>query len=220
MGRSKLLQGYLLTSSGEELTRESVLCSPGLSFVRQLTPTKWDEYRFRSPLPLRGEDQLTLTGYFDYSIFCRRSGGKVLLLGEALSIVDSLLRQEAASGKSPKLRRMSIAVDSLVKALAGSPGRYLLSRVDALVPGGQNLRSISFYGDDIGEAELFKSHLNVLQCYGCGLREVSEKPEILRLVNRGIISFQFSGSKRIIEVEKALSFVSGKNFLKFGGDND
>lgn len=216
MGRSRLLQGYLLTSAGEELLRENVLCSPGLSFSRQLEYSKWEEFKFSSPLPLRGEEQPTLTGHFEYAIFCRRSGPRILVLSEALSVVDAILRQESVYGKSPKLRRMSIAVDPLVKFIARSAGRYLLSRVDALVPAyGQALRSISFYGDDIGEAKIFRDSLDLLQCYGCGLREVSGKTEILRLVNKGIVSFQFSGVRRIAEVEKALSFVSGQNFLKF-----
>jgi hypothetical protein len=216
MSKSLYLQGYLLGTGGEELTRENSLRSSQIYFTRQLEGTKWEEYRFSSPKPLMGEEQLTLTGSFDYIILARRSASRILVAGEGLRIVEQIIRFENSMGAGPKLRRVTISVHALVQAIAQTPGRYLLSRVDALVPGyGQALRSISFYGDDVGEAALFRTNLEVMQCYGCGLREVASLKETLRLVNKGVVSFQFNGPRSIIGVERALHFVSSQELLKF-----
>jgi hypothetical protein len=187
----------------------------GMSFVKQVARTKWDEYRFRSSKPMRGEVQYNFGGTWEYVVLCRRSGSRLLLLSETTSIVETILDAEGIYGRGVPLRRIGIAVDALVKGIAREPGEYLLSRVDAKVPGyGTSLRSITLYGEDLGEARLFREQLPHLQCYACGLRYARGGTEICRLVNRGGISFRYSGESSLRAVEQAIGFVSKNQYLE------
>jgi hypothetical protein len=216
MGRPRQLQGYLLSAAPQDLKRETVLSSPHVQFVREIESTRWDEYRFLSRTALHGEEQLPFGDQFEYFVLVRRSGPRALVMAEYSEVLDVILQQERAVESGVRLRRVRIAVDGLAKHIARKPGRYLLSRVDALVPAyGQSLRSVSFYGDDVGEAALFRDHLDHLQIYACGLRETTTRSEVLRLTNRGVVSFRYTGIRRIVEVEKVLGFVRNEGFLDF-----
>jgi hypothetical protein len=212
--KSRLLQGYVLSGSAD-LTRENVLLSQSLSFVGQITGTKWDEYRFRSSRPMRGEMQYNIGGVWEYIVISRRSGPRLLLLSEATAIVEVILESEAMYARGLPLRRVGVAVDALVKEIAHNPGEFLLSRVDARVAGyGTALRSITLYGEDIGEARMFREQLTQLQCYACGIRHAQGGAEICRLVNRGGISFRYSGNRSLKAVEQAIGFVSKNQYLE------
>jgi hypothetical protein len=215
MRTRKLVQGYLL-EAGRLVERDVFPISSSIQFVRTIESTGWEEYIYRSTVALRNEDQPSFGGQFEYGLICRRSGKRLLLVADANVIVDTCIKQELANG-GIRLRRVAMAIDPLVKHLTRTPERYVMTRVDALTDAafGENLRSVSFYGTDIGATSFFRDHVSVIQCYSCGLRDAGSRNEILRLSNRGMVAFQYAGPSRLIAVERVLAFVRRMTDSKF-----
>jgi hypothetical protein len=220
------LTGYLLTVDGFKVPSDAsparVLVSKHLQSGGELASTRWLHFTFRSERALLNEQQLAL-GAFEYPVFFRQSSeGRVLLLAQNAKVVDRLLEEEAGARKAWKdpdtrplpLVRTRIAVHDLVKSLVAEPRQYVLTRADANVPGRSTLKYMSFYGDDLGDAILFRQNLKELRCYACALRDVSQRQEVLRVTSSGVVSFRFSSPERAKKAEKALNFLYKNNFLR------
>jgi hypothetical protein len=101
-----------------------------------------------------------------------------------------------------------------VKQLLRQPRDYALSFVHARVPGfGNALRALSFYGDDLAGASLFREHADLLVCYTCGLRKAAGGTEILRLGVDGNVSFFLGDQKRLRAIEDTLRFLRDERRL-------
>jgi hypothetical protein len=188
-----------------------------LKFSRTIGPSKWEEHFFKSQRPLRGEIQPTLANAYEYLVLCRWSAHHVLIIGESLSVVDELLKFEAGAnqGKS-RFHRVSIGVADLVRNLTATPrGPYVLTRVDARTPSfADPLKSVTFYGMNISEASFFREHLNEFRPYSCGLRDLGGASEIVRLSNKGTVSFQYTGARMTRDIEKVLNFLHLGEYFK------
>src|SRR5579862_4622838 len=120
------LSGYLLSTRASTIEPRFLGELPVLKDRRQVSSTKWIEYRYHSPVPLQGEAQFGLAG-FDYRVLCRHSGPRLLLLSEGKEVVDVLVDQEIVPALGAPLRRVRIPVDDLAKSLAAEPGEFVLS---------------------------------------------------------------------------------------------
>ncbi len=209
------LTGILLDWPSREISRAEVEKCRRLRFVGTSPGSKWEQYVYDSPKALRGENADTSNPPYRYEVFCRRSGSRILVLSLSRQVVEHVLREEFDRLFSPNLRRVSIGVQDLVKNIASNPTIYLLSFVHARVPGfGASLRSVSFYGEDLAEASLFKDHLELMVFFTCGLREATGGSEIVRLGGDGTVSFLWKNEpRRFLEVEEALRFLRRNGFL-------
>jgi hypothetical protein len=213
--RAKNLSGLLLESPSGVIDRKDLQACRRLKFFNTIGRTNWEVYSYNSPEPLRGEERNdTGASTFTYSIVCRRSGSRLLILSTGRLVVPYLLEHELNKVFTPHLRRVQIAVDLCVKAITTSPRDYALSFTHARVPAyGANLRSVSFYGDDLANATLFKDHLQLMTFFTCGLRLAVGGTEIVRLSTDGALSFILTDTNRVIEVEQVLHFLRSERYL-------
>jgi hypothetical protein len=203
--------GLLLEWPPRAIQRTDLEQLRDFSFSGAIAGTNWELFWFRSDKALRPEDR---PGPYRYPILCRRSGSRILMLSVARQVVEHLMESELERVFSPRLRRVSIAVDGLVKAMADKPTAYSLSFAHARVPAfGSSLRALSFYGDDLAEASLFRERIGLMVFFTCGLREAAGGSEIVRLGADGTISFFMAESHRVLEVEKALGFLRHEGYL-------
>lgn len=208
------ISGFLLENPHSYITRSDLLRCDKLQFVTTVQGTRWEKFTFFSDIPLKGEDIENINVPFKYHVFCRRSGPRVLFLSTSRDLANYIIDNYLSGIFTPPLRRLTIAVDDLVKALIDKPTKYLLSFVYARSPAfGSALRALSFFGDDLAEASLFRDCSHLLNYYSCGLRSSVGGSEIIRIGAEGFISFYMSGSNRIIEVETALSFLRDGGYL-------
>jgi hypothetical protein len=211
----RILSGILLEFLGGRIGRRDVERAD-LKFIRTIGGTPWEEFVFESPEPLIGEVSSESSHSFQYVTICRRSASRLLLLSPNRTIVDYLLERNFTQVFVPRLRHVPIAVDELVRAVVDKPSLYSLTRVYARVPAyGQNLRSVSYYGDDLGEATMFREQMDKLSFFVCGLRNAIEGHELIRLGNDGTVSFFVAQpeSRRLREVEKVLNFLKHNHYL-------
>lgn len=208
------LTGYLFAVD-QRVTRENLTSNSSIVFRRPMYAKGWEEYEFHSPRPLLDDEELREPPYV-YKLVCRRTGVQFALLARAKKVVDYLWENDLRALFGPQLSRVSIKIDELVRLLSKSPDRYVLSTVYARVPAfGESLRAISFYGDDIAEAVLFRQNISLLNCYTCGVRDVVGGPEIVRLGTDGYLYFAFTGANSIKRVDQVLLFVV-ENDLMYG----
>jgi hypothetical protein len=208
------LNGTLLEWPVREIERAQLEQCTALQYKGPIGDSRWEEFTFVSEQPLRGEEDRGRDGPFRYLVVCRRSGRRIAILSLSRRIVDRLTARLVSEVFALRFRRVTIAVDSLVKALVEHPTVYSLSFACARAPAfGAALRNVSFYGDDLGEASLFRENLHLLNCFVCGIRAVSGGSEIVRLNSDGRISFKMPKPDTVRQVEHVLRFLRGEGYL-------
>lgn len=174
----------------------------------------WSRFTYRSERPLKREKDLPASGYYQYAVLARLGVGKIALLSEGNNIVRLILKREIIKESAFRTKQVRMDVARLVDDICEAPGEYALNRVDAMVVSfGQALRVVSFYGEDVGEARLFRDNRQHLQCYGCGLRRSGGKGDVCRLTARGVISFRYDSRASLIAVNQALHYLSANNYI-------
>lgn len=216
------LSGYLLFYSRAKTASDwlDILLSAGCSVESPLNVDGWYLLNFISNEPLLKEptDQQPP---FVYKIVLRTSGKKALLLSPSRKIVNHILD----IGLNPSTRKMItkifIDVDSLATHVTEDPDEYLLTLVHARVNAfGDAMNAISFYGDDISRASLFREQRELFTAYSCGIRNINSKDELIRLGSNGYISFSFKKSNNGSHIDIVLRYISDKGFLRtYGYDN-
>jgi len=208
------LSGYLLEWPSRPVQRSDFLRCDRLTFGGNITDSHWETYVFKSPIPLNQENTDFISGPYIYPIVCRRSGPRVLVLSSHRRIVEHLLSNGFNGTFTPSLRRVSIAVDDLVRALVNRPTVFVLSFVHARAPAfGTALRAVSFYGEDLADASLFRESIMFFNFATCGLRHAVGGTELVRLGGDGAVSFNYSREQRVLEVEDVLRFLSKQGYL-------
>jgi hypothetical protein len=208
------LTGRLLNWSQESVNMVDLLRCKRLTFVRMVGSSHWEELRYKSIVPLYGEDSTLIPGPYEYPVICRRSGARLLILSEHSDIVDYIIEEEFKDIFSPRLRHMNVAVDRLVKAITLKPTIYVLTYAHARVPAfGSNLRLITLYGEDLGQASLFHHMLKELTFASCGLRLAAKPKEVVRLSADGAVSFLPANKQRLDHVEQILGFIRREGYL-------
>ncbi len=201
---------------GPRIDRAKLGTLAGIEFVGSVDDSQWDEYRFISPRPLRGEITSLTDQPFRYPVVIRRSGPRILLLSVAGDVTDVLLKERLQPKLRPQLRHVSIAIDRLVREIILRPTLYALTYGHARVPGyGATLKSVSYFGEDLAEAAFFRDHHNLMNFVSCGLRSVSKTKELLRMNTEGMISFYISETRfqTVLHIEEALRFLRRNNYL-------
>lgn len=220
--RMQVLSGYLLGSIDGLPVESGALVTPnGLSFIRTLGSTKWEEYELVSTAPLLNETQMYgLLPPFKYSVFAIRDADSVTLLSSARAIIQALLYDGQFGRLSALLLRMNVAVSGLIRHLIRESDIYTLSFAHARTGiYGARLQTMSFYGEDIARAAIFTQAMEVADCFTCGLRHSRSGLEALRISNSGHVSClarQASGGplSALTALLAALGFVSGNGFIR------
>ena len=208
------LSGILLERAGEAVDRSAIECFESIQYEGLVGHSKWEKFSYKSDKPCRGEAELGINPPYTYRLVMRRSGPRILIMSSNRRIVEHLLDTELRDGFVPNFKSVRIGVTGLVRAIVKKPEVYVLTFVHARVPAfGDSLKSISFYGDDLAEATLFRDHIYLMDIRTCGLRYATEHPELVRLSSDGGISFRLTHPNKVLKVEKAIGFLRKEGYL-------
>lgn len=208
------LSGYLLASPESEITHNQLVLDKRINSYKPEPAIKgWEVLVFKSDEPLLNEEELNLSGPFYYPIVCRRSGQRVLVLSRARQITDYIKNRVFSKVFTPHLFPIRFAIHDLVNDISSKPRHYKLSFVHVRVAAyGNSLRAASFYGDDIGEANLFRENIDLFSCFTCGLRIANQSYELIRLSAEGLVSFHCSNISRFQDIEDVLGLIKNKGY--------
>lgn len=168
-----------------------------------IEPIGWEFFSLLTKESLRPDREEEGRGPYRYEILCRRLGAYVILASDSRNIVDYLLsKKRFMYADKPPFVPIKIHVDRLVRKITHDPTSYAINFVHAKVSGfGDALKSMSLYGDDITEAKLFRDSIDLMSCTRCGLSDISEGFEVIRVGNDGSINFFDNPFERLVEVE-------------------
>lgn len=207
--------GFLLEWPTRAIQQEDLLLCSRLHFEGMIGDSNWERYQYYSKHALKGEDLEIYSAPFRYHLLVRRSDKRMLFLSPTRRISEYIIDKEFEVLFRPVLRKVRIAVDRLVKTMTSNPTFYVLNLVHARVPGsGTSLKTVSFYGDDVAEAPLFRELVSRMNFFTCGLKHATDGNELVRLGTEGAVSFSIGeDEKKVLEVEQVLRFLREKQYL-------
>jgi hypothetical protein len=217
----EFLSGYLLITPNphglRQLLVEAIRLRPSGEFIS----SGWDKFVFNSRKPLLNEDIVTGTSResYSYPIFLRMSDRRFLLTSIAREIIDHILLVVVPGISSAAVYRVNFAVQRLIEKIVSATTDYSLTFVHARTPNyGNHLKAISFYGDDLVDAQFFKDALTSIRGYSCGICYAPNGPEIVSVRRSGQVSFAIPVSSSLDRQQKRLADV--ERLLKFLRDNE
>jgi hypothetical protein len=189
-----------------------------IKFNEVINPTSWELYVYQSNTPLNNEDLANLSGPFVYPILFRPGKNKILILSLTRKIVLNFESEILKKNIYYNIQNVTLNVDDLVKNLVRNAHLdYALTYANAYyIPHGNSIKYITFYGDDIGEGEIFRSNLENMVFNRCGLRSLKRENEIMKLGNDGSIQFIFNSLNlnHLFEIDHLLRFLNDSDYIK------
>lgn len=217
MDRPAKYHGMLIESVSAVFHRAGLADLRGVEDPRQLRNSEWEQYTLESKTPLCGEDDFPPSESYRYPVLYRASHRRAVIATASEKAVDAILA--ALREAERRVESVSIMLDPFVRSIVAGEhvtpkDAYSLSFVHARVPAfGTALRAISFYGDDLGEARLFRDHIPSLNCYTCGIRPTVGSAEIVRLRSDGRFSFYFASTERLKQIERLFTLLRANGWL-------
>jgi hypothetical protein len=213
------LSGYILELSGTGFAA-AALTNCDVVAARGALTSNWNRYSYKTSQPIAGEHILGAQGPYEYAIVCRWGRDRLLMVSTHRRIVEAFVSEFVRPKWPAASKRTPIHIQALVEAIAATGEPYRLTSVAARTAGfGDDLRSISYFGANVSQAQMFRDALPQLDCYQCGLRFANDGggTEIARVGNDGFLSFALpfgnQAAKRLRDVEEVIRFLRKGGFL-------
>ena len=176
----------------------------------------WQSLELTTERSLGYEDpSLFGAGNYKYRVLSRSGlAPRFMMVATAHDVITHVLKESSLVGR---VSTPNVNVAKLVRDLSSTPDTYSLGTVYARVDGyGQSLRSVVMYGDDLADARLFRDVLPRIAPYRVSLRHVLTKNELFTIGARGDVGFHCRGPESLDDVDKALTFLSTRNYMSWG----
>lgn len=184
--------------------------------------TRWSYFWLSFDRALSAGDQPQADGVYHYPCLSREAEDRYILASTDSSVVDHLFEQTGTAGlvDSPRIHVDRAARDLVFPppdAEGQTPGRrYTLGAVYGAVEGyARALRNVSFFGDDIAEAELFRYALKQMSVTRLTLRDPNTDRELISLNTTGGLDFHFRGSKHLNSIDALTAFFRSSGYIEW-----
>lgn len=218
----EFVSGYLLITPSPQGLRPLLLEGVKLDFIGEFSSSSWQVFYFHSTKALLREDAIPggTKDVYTYPILLRTSERRFLFLSVAREVIDHILSDVIPGIANAAIYRVNFKIQGLVEKVASASTDYSLTFVHARTPKyGNQLTTVSFYGESVSDAGLFAGVLDEIRSYSCGLSYAPSGPEILSLRRGGQVSFSVpqearaSQLKKLIDVERILNFMRHGDFI-------
>lgn len=184
--------------------------------------TRWCCFWLPSEHAFSVGDEPHSDGIYRYPFLCRISDDRYILASTDSKHVDIFLER---AGVEKYVDAPRIYVDRAARDLVfpptddqgHSPGRrYTLGAVYGAVEGyARALRNISFFGDDIAEAALFRYALDQISVTRLTLRDPDTDKELISLNTTGGVDFHYKGAKHLNSIDSLTSFFRANGYIEW-----
>lgn len=210
--RISKVSGFIVEVPGHAFNRNDFGAMRDMEYAKQIIPG-WEIFRFSSHTAYRNEDILGAQAPYIYPIVVRRSGNRALIVSTTRRAVDEIIAKELNRVFGRELIKVKINVDQMVRGIIARPAEYALSHLHALLSFGSELKSASFYGDDVGGARFVQSNISLMNFTSCGLKKLNTEHEVIKIGYDGYLSFYFRGGGSVSAVEAVLEYLSREAYL-------
>jgi hypothetical protein len=145
-----------------------------------------------------------------YPFLMRESSDRFILLSTHQTVVQAFLRSCRLETVIEYPRVDIVKLVEIVSKPSDSQGRaYRLGAVFAAVEGyGQKLKTIAFWGEDIGEATLFQDMMPAVLPFRAALRDVRTDREIASIGSGGEVSFYYRGLGHLDQTDRLFRYLT------------
>lgn len=197
------------------VTKNQVLLVP-------IEGTRWCCFWLPLERPYAVGDEPNADGIFQYPFLCRAAEDRYILASTDSALVDILLER---AGVAKYIDAPRIHIDRATRDLVLPPTdaqgrplgrRYTLGAVYGAVEGyARALRNISFFGDDIAEAALFRYALEQISVTRLTLRDPDTDKELMSLNTTGGLDFHFKGAQHLNSIDSLTAFFRAQGYIEW-----
>jgi hypothetical protein len=220
MLKQAIYTGHLAKLHGVKSVAGLFRGARGVGDFEPLGDRKWYSFNWLAPANLNLHlDAGALAGQANsYPFILRESSDRFILLSTHHSIVQAFFRW---CGVEPQLEYPRVNIIDLVSAVIRPPedqGRiYRLGAVFAAVEGyGRMLKTVAFWGDDIGDAGLFQEVASKISPFRTALRDIRTDREIVSIGSGGEVSFFYRGLGHLDQTDRLFRFLTGLELISWG----
>lgn len=213
-----------------DIARRAAASASGTLDAEPVEGTKWLSLWLNTPLDLKGSGIAPDSGgMFRYPYLLRAVENRILLAGVDGSLAMFLIERGGIGGRieSPRIQVDRFArelIQTKPRALVEefdandrenippdgtrrvSGRKYIIGAIYAAVDGyGRALRSISFFGDDLAEAELVRHSLSEITVTRIGIRDPKLDKDLLSISSVGDIDFRYRGVQHLTSIDHLTS---------------
>lgn len=228
--------GSRVTSQQIEVRQPIVAKGPRFLYIdHAYGVSRWSEYSLHAPAPLADEPSDGRSEY-QYQVFVVRGSGKVIVLAARRRIVDYVLVHILDRTISPSLRKVSIFVDKLIRFCTTNDSEFLITSLHGRFAGAsKNIKSISLYGDDVTNSNVYSDNGRFFNFHSSGLGrrlfdglprlKSNEEGEIVRVSHDGFINLNLTTRRQALELMRVVEFIFSNRWVedwvpKMDGENN
>lgn len=192
-----------------------------VSAFEVLRERKWFSFAWTPPadLSLHPEVAAAAGGVpVSYPFLLRESSDRFILLSTHHSVVQAFLR---ACGVESVIEYPRVNIVQLVSAVTSTTqaeGRsYRLGAVFAAAEGyGRSLKTVAFWGDDLGDASLFREISPKLAPFRAAVRDVRSDREIASIGSGGEVSLFYRGLGHLDQTDRLFRYFTDLDLISWG----
>lgn len=184
--------------------------------------TRWHGFWLRSKTSLVGGDSPDADGLYSYPFLVRAANERYILVSRESALVDLILERAGVGGHvdSPRVQVDRAARDLVFpdtehqKSITGR--KYTIGAIWGAVEGyARALRNLSFFGDDLAEAELFRYALQQITVTRIGLRDPVIDKELLSISSTGSLDFQYRGANHLVAIDTLTTYMRKNGYIEW-----
>lgn len=208
--------GMLMSSRfSDVISPERIEAIDGMALTRRQPQAPWKAYQLSLREPLTKDDREPRGGFYRYKVLLRLDDATLLVCAADREVSTRLTSYEFAGAFHGLLKPLRIDVEQLVKDTVTVGGEYALSAVHVTVPAsGKQLRSISYYGQNVIAATLFQSTLADVAPYAARLREIVTNRDVVVVRSTGQVAVPRESFGSGMPIEKAISYLRRHGYLR------
>jgi hypothetical protein len=184
-----------------------------------LRERKWFSFVWNPPSNLSLLAEVAASGGQScYPFLLRESNDRFILLSTHHSIVQAFFRACRIESLIEYPRVNVVQLVSAVTTPMQAEGRsYRLGAVFAAAEGyGRSLKTVAFWGDDLGDAGLFREMSSKLAPFRAAVRDVRTDREIASVGSGGEVSLFYRGLSHLDQTDRLFRFFTDLDLISWG----
>lgn len=172
---------------------------PRFRYISKFHSSPWELFILSSDIPLNNEDEIV--PIYDYPLIILRGTSKIIIFSQNLNIVEYFQKTFLKSSADLIMDNAFISIHQLIGYLnLNRSEKYIATTLHCnYLPKGDSLRIISFYGEDVLDAQIILDNFEYCTFYKAGFRINTERTQFILIGNSGTISCNFGQSTNIFE---------------------
>jgi hypothetical protein len=191
--------------------------------IAPISGCKWQTFSLATKVPLTATGvETNADGSYHYPFLVRISGGRIMLVAREAALIEQVLERSLVIGHVDSPR---ILIDKAVRDLVFPSGdiapsmagrKYTIGSIYAAVEGyARALRSISLFGDDLAEAELFRYALKQMSVHRAAIRDPATDKELMSVSSNGGVDFHYKGVAHLNAIDALTSFLRANGYIEW-----